>query len=140
MANEAEALDIRLAARLDADATLAGLVGTRIYNSDAWEGLASPYVLFELVSSVADEADLESGRTIASLLYRVRVVAREGTGLEGASAAADRIDTLLHGWRDLATTPHLLCERESEYRARIAIADDAYRYERGGYYRFRLMP
>lgn len=140
MASDMEALEIRLTARLDADATLLGLVGTRIYNRDAWEDLASPYVLFEPISAAIDERDMESARTIVSLLYLVRVVTREDTGLEGAAAAADRVDALLHNWRDLATTPHLLCERETEYSARISITDDALRYERGGYYRFLLMP
>lgn len=106
MPNEIDAASAYLYQRLSTDATLTGLVSTRIYSRRAPQRSTGvtvyPYVLYSWQGG-DDTATLDQVRLLVELLFWVRVV----TSLDGNSSsiplaakqAEDRIDVLLQTGR-----------------------------------------
>jgi hypothetical protein len=101
---ETNAAEQWLNTTLKADATLAGLVSTRIYNTRRPSATTPfPVVIFQLQAAGDDLLVLGGVRVWAPLLYLVRGIA-EQTSYEGTLATiANRIDTLLHAKSGTAT-------------------------------------
>lgn len=79
---------------LTGDATLAGLVGTRVYAGMAPQGATMPYVVFAMANN-HDVMGLGGTRIMTDFTYRVEVVGRTDS-YSTISPIADGIDTLLH--------------------------------------------
>ena len=78
---------------LVADATLAGLVGTRIYPDQAVQGAAFPYVIFTFLSG--EDTEVIGGfRVYTDPLYLVKAVTVD-SNYTRAGQIFDRIDTVL---------------------------------------------
>ena len=101
---ETNAAEQWLSTTLKADATLTGLVSTRIYNTRRPSATTPfPVVIFQLQAAGDDLLVLGGVRVWAPLLYLVRGIA-EQTSYEGTLASiANRIDTLLHAKSGTAT-------------------------------------
>jgi len=101
---ETNAAEQWLSTTLKADATLTGLVSTRIYNTRRPSPTTPfPVVIFQLQAAGDDLLVLGGVRVWAPLLYLVRGIA-EQTSYEGTLATiANRIDTLLHAQSGTAT-------------------------------------
>ena len=101
---ETNAAEQWLSTTLKADATLTGLVSTRIYNTRRPSATTPfPVVIFQLQAAGDDYLVLGGVRVWAPLLYLVRGIA-EQTSYEGTLATiANRIDTLLHAKSGTAT-------------------------------------
>ena len=101
---ETNAAEQWLNTTLKADATLTGLVSTRIYNTRRPSATTPfPVVIFQLQAAGDDLLVLGGVRVWAPLLYLVRGIA-EQTSYEGTLASiANRIDTLLHAKSGTAT-------------------------------------
>lgn len=80
---------------LSGDATIASLVGTRIYEGLAPQGAALPFVVFQFMAG-ADVVAVGAVRVMNSGLYQVKAIC-QGESYSPAAAIADRIDTLLQG-------------------------------------------
>jgi hypothetical protein len=87
-------VDEQLYARLRDDAALAALVGTRIFPLLAPQDAPLPFIRYQLVSRVADEA-LDAVSTLAS--YRFQIDAY-GATYASARAVQARMKELLNGW------------------------------------------
>lgn len=79
--------------RLAGDATLAGIVGDRIYAEVAPEDAVYPLVVFNLIAA-RDTTATGAHRTLVRFLLQVEAIA-EGRSFAGLRAAADRIDARL---------------------------------------------
>ena len=90
------ALEAALVSALKGDGTLAGLSGTRVYNTYAPRGVTVPYVLFH--HQTGREDNLTQRRTL-SFWYTIKAVA---TTLSEAGTIAERIDVICHDKEDLA--------------------------------------
>jgi len=101
---ETNAAEQWLNTTLKADATLTGLVSTRIYNTRRPSATTPfPVVIFQLQAAGDDLLVLGGVRVWAPLLCLVRGIA-EQTSYEGTLASiANRIDTLLHAKSGTAT-------------------------------------
>jgi len=101
---EVRIVDQWLYQTLTQDATLASLVGTRVYSHLAPLGAAYPLIIFAPQSAV-DVAGLGTNRVITSLVYQIKAV---GTG--GSFAAIepilDRVDTILQNPPGVPGTIH----------------------------------
>lgn len=80
---------------LSADATLAGLVSTRIFDGLAPQGSAYPFVVFNHQGG-SDTLGVGAVRVLNSGLFQIKVVAQSDSYASGI-AIADRIDEVLHG-------------------------------------------
>ena len=78
---------------LSGDATVTGVVGTRIYAEEAPQGAIFPLILFAHIGNVDIVRAFGDGR-LAKNIYLVRVVA-QGSSSDPIKAVADRFDTLL---------------------------------------------
>lgn len=98
-------------ATLSADATLTGLVSTRIYDGLAPQGGALPYVVYNHMGG-ADLLGIGAIRVFANGLYQVKAVCK-GNSYAPAKAIADQVDELLHGASGATTDGVVLaCVRE----------------------------
>jgi hypothetical protein len=87
-------VDEQLFQRLSADTALAALVGTRIFPLLAPQDAGLPFIRYQLVSRVAEEA-LDAVSTLAS--YRFQIDAYAAT-YASAGAVQARMKALLNGW------------------------------------------
>jgi len=101
---ETNAAEQWLSTTLKADATLAGLVSTRVYNTRRPSATTPfPCVIFQLQAAGDDLMVLGGVRVWANMLYLVRGIA-EQTSYEGDLASiANRIDAVLHAKSGTAT-------------------------------------
>lgn len=101
---ETNAAEQWLSTTLKADATLAGLVSTRVYNTRRPSTTTPfPCVIFQLQAAGDDLLVLGGVRVWANMLYLVRGIA-EQTSYEGNLASiANRIDAVLHAQSGTAT-------------------------------------
>lgn len=88
-------IDQWLYERLSGDATLAGMVGGRIYSYLAPQDTAFPFVLFNYQTG-EDIWGVGPARFLVSALYQIKVVST-GPSFLPLKAIADRLDTLLQG-------------------------------------------
>lgn len=104
------AVEAALYSKLAGDASVSGLVQTRIYNTLAPEDAQMPFVVFSLASGVEENL---TPRQSVRLVYFVRAVAEQ---LEQAGLVADAIRNALHhqplgvpGWENywLAQITHI---------------------------------
>lgn len=77
-----------------ADATLTGLVSTRVHDGLAPQGSAYPFVVFNHQGGY-DALGVGSARVLNSGLYQIKAVT-ESDSYASAIAIADRIDEVLH--------------------------------------------
>ena len=80
---------------LSADATLAALVGSRIYSEQAPQERVMPFVVFNLQGGT-DLRAVGTVRVYNNSLYQVKGVT-QGRDYATGKSIADRIDVLLHG-------------------------------------------
>lgn len=138
---ETNAIERWLKETLSADATLTGLVGTRIYNTRRDESAPLPCVIYQMQSPGNDLVLLGAVRVWASPLYQV-VGMMEYTPPHGSyggdlATIANRIDALLHGssGSNVAGTVWT-CVRERPFQmAEVTSGRDFRRL--GGLYRIR---
>ena len=95
MSNEVVAAERWLYATLTGDATLAGIVGTRVYGYIVPAGVPTPFVLWTMPGAGNDRNTLNGVRIWADMLYAVRLVdeVEDYIPLEAGAAA---IDAALH--------------------------------------------
>lgn len=79
---------------LVADATVTGIVGTRIYADEAPQGATFPLIIFAHIGNVDVLRSGSNGR-MAKLIYLVRVVGMGSSTSGSLKTVADRFDTLL---------------------------------------------
>lgn len=80
---------------LSADATLTGLVSTRIFDGLAPQGSAYPFVVFNHQGG-SDALGVGAARVLNSGLFQIKAMT-ESTSYSSAVSIADRIDEVLHG-------------------------------------------
>lgn len=106
MADELTRAEQWLYATLTADATLTGLVGTRVYSEVAPPEATYPCVIFGL-QYAADVATHSAERIMVNGLWLVRGVVQASSFGGNLQTIADRLDALLHrsagGTADAAT-------------------------------------
>lgn len=96
---------------LSGDATITGLVGSRIYDGLAPQGAALPFVVFNFQGGV-DLRGVGTVRVFNSGLYQVKAIC-QGESYAPAAAIADRIDELIHGNRGSVSDGSVVdCVRE----------------------------
>lgn len=95
MANEVVLVDKWLASVLGADATLSGLVGSRIYSYLAPNGSVFPFIIYAYQGSI-DVIAIGGIRIMNNGVYQVKSVGQSNS-MVAQEAIANRIDTLLHG-------------------------------------------
>ena len=135
---ETNAAEQWLSTTLKADATLAGLVSTRIYNTRRpSKDTPFPCVIFQLQAAGDDLMVLGGVRVWASLLYLVRGIS-EQTSYEGNLASiANRIDAVLHAQSGSATAGTIwVCARERPFQM-SEIVDGRTFAHLGGLYRIQ---
>ena len=95
MANPVAAAERWLYTTLTGDATLAGIVGNRVYGHVVPPGAVAPYVFFTMPGAADDRLTVEAVRVWSSLLYAVRIVNKTESypSLEAGAAA---IEAALH--------------------------------------------
>jgi hypothetical protein len=95
---ETNAAEKWIYATLAADATLTGLVGTRIYRNRVPQDVTSPYpcVVFAYLSG-RDRRGVGTWRAWSNTLYVVRGIDETENSLGPLKTVADRIDAVLHG-------------------------------------------
>jgi hypothetical protein len=102
VANEVVLADLWLYSVLSGDATLAGLVGTKIYSYLAPGGTASPFVVYNFQGGT-DVMAVGAIRIMNTGLYQIKGIVQSNSMSGVAKSIADRIDTLLHGMTGLVT-------------------------------------
>lgn len=137
MPPDSSTVDAALIARLQSDATLAGLMPDGVWFDYAPQG-CERFVIVSLVENV--DVPVFGGRAIESVRYLVKAVERiTGNGKTGAAAA--RIDALLEDV-PLVVSGYTgaVCAREQRVRYVEVDDDDAsIRWQhRGGHYRVQM--
>lgn len=92
--NEVRGSETYILARLNANATLVGLVGDRIYRGKAPESATLPFVLFSFVAGV-DRLGADATRVFTRPIYLVKAVG-SGDAPEATADIATEIDKALH--------------------------------------------
>ncbi len=119
---------------LAADATLAGLVGTRIYEDVRPNTVtAFPYIVFQLQSPGNDLLGVGPRRVWSELLYVVRGIAQGTLYTGNLTLIANRIDALLHGKQAAVTGGYIRCWRERPFRRAERTDERDYRHLGGEY-------
>lgn len=119
---------------LTADATLTGLVSTRIYGDLAPQGVTLPFVVYNWQGG-NDVRGLGTARIMVNGLYQVKVIDRALSGMTNTVAIADRLDTLLQGASGSVIDGAVLaCVREQPLAYVETEAGEHYRHL-GGLYR-----
>lgn len=120
---------------LSDDATLASLVGTRIYEDVRPEGpYVGPYIVFQLQASSNDVLGLGARRVWSPLLYVVRGIARTSSYGGQLATVAERIDGLLDAKQVETENGRLWLWRERPFRMAEPLQEAEYRHS-GGIYR-----
>ena len=89
-------LDDWLMVRLIADASLAAIIGDRVFQGVAPPSAIYPLVVFQL-QSPQDVRGIGTARIITNLTYIVKVLVEASYWTANQRAAVNRIDALLHG-------------------------------------------
>ena len=121
--------------RLKNDATLSGLVGSRVYGYLAPAETVTPFVVFEYQEGI-DETGMSATRLYAALNYSVKVVGQT-TSFAALEQIADQIDALLHGQSGpiIGGGSVMECIRQSAV-SMVEIGDGGEQYRHlGGVYR-----
>lgn len=120
---------------LSGDATLAALVGTRIYEDVRPEAeYVGPYIVFQLQASSNDVIGLGARRVWSPLLYTIRGIARASSYGGQLATIAERIDDLLHARYIETAYGRLWLWRERPFRMSETYQEVEYRHS-GGIYR-----
>ena len=112
--NEDAIADAWVHATLAADATIAGLVSTRIYNSDVPEQATYPVIRYQQLATEAEHA-LGAQYVASDILMLVEGIAQTGT-YDDLAAIARRLYTLFHDQETAITGGRVLAsvrERQS---------------------------
>ena len=118
---------------LAADVTLAGLVGTRIYDGVAPQGAAFPFLVFSHLGG-SDTLGVGTFRALNSGLFQVKAVT-ESQSYVSATAIADRADEVLQGAAGSKNGATIAsCQREQPLMQLEQNAGIEYRHV-GGLYR-----
>lgn len=105
-----------LYAKLAADATLTGIVGTRIYAELAPENATFPFVLVTEMSPGNDLRVVGTGRIWSEPLFLVQAVDQTASYTGNIKTLATRIDAVLHGSSGPATDGTVwACVRERPF-------------------------
>lgn len=118
--------------RLSGDATLAALVGGRVYSTVAPQGAVYPFVLYSLLYS-ADVATANNTRVFARLSYVVRAVGQTASNAS-LEAIADRVDVALQRIDAPTAGAHAEAGRERAFFLGEIVDGVQYRHV-GGVYR-----
>lgn len=115
------------------DATLAGLIGTRIYNQLAPEEASFPLLLFSFQSG-QDVTVMGPTRLFVAGTYLVRGVAESHSFGGSLETIAGRIDSLLQAKSGTPVRGHvLMCVREAPFAMTEQRAGRIYRHLGGTY-------
>lgn len=134
MGHEALIADAWLEDVLTGDAELAAAVPGGWHADVAPEGTDAPWGVWFLVSGV-DVGTVNNKRIMDDLVYEVRVTGRN-CGYGALKAAANRVDGLLHGVKNVALADGSLIGCERVEPVRFAEQDGAQVYRHlGGRYR-----
>lgn len=121
---------------LKADATLTGLVSTRIYAAPAPKDATFPMVVYQLQASEPDLTVVNGVRIWAGGVWLVRGVAKTES-FATLTAIADRIDVLIHRQSGAVTGGTVVsCVREEAFEMVETVDSLQYRHL-GGMYRIR---
>lgn len=119
---------------LSGDATLAGLVSTRVYGHIAPQEAAFPLVLFALQSS-SDVQILGPNRIMTNMHYVVRGVTEGGSFGGTLKTMAERIDAVLQAASGTVAAGQVFaCVREQPFALVETVQGKQYRHL-GGVYR-----
>lgn len=135
MANELVAAERWLYSTLTGDATLAGIVGNRVYGHVVPPNATRPYLFYTLAAAADDYTTLNATRIWAEFVYAVRIVNKTESypSLETAAAA---IDAALHRESGSNVSGAIVgCVRQSPF-ALVEIDQDSSQVRHlGGVYR-----
>lgn len=123
-----------LYARLTADATLGGLVGTRVYADLAPESAAFPMVVFQF--QTGEDVDAAGGiRVLANTEWLIRGIDMTPSYRGALGSVAARVDSLLHAASGTATSGTVIaCVRTRPFQ--MASVTDGVQYRHaGGFYK-----
>jgi hypothetical protein len=130
---ESAAADDFLYGLLTADGTLTGLVGGRVFNTEAPQPAQYPLVVFQFMSGI-DMAAVGAFRIWTNMMYLVKVVGQTMV-YSDLGAAVARIDQLLHRTSGtVADGTVWTCTREQVIRVPESISGKPFRHA-GGLYR-----
>lgn len=135
--NEASRIAKWLTATLKADVTLAGIVGTRVFNGLPPSGTALPYITFNQQAS-RDVQGNGTHRSMTRPLYQVKGVVKAASMNAQSDQIAERIDEILQNTSAETYDDVILSiRRESEVVYQEVGSDPAQRFfHHGGVYRF----
>jgi hypothetical protein len=121
---------------LTGDATLAPLIGTRIYNGVAPAGVTMPYVVLQLLAGGTDLMGVGPTRIWADMLWLIKAVTK-GSSTGPLEPIVNRIDALLHAASGTVTSGVIhICTRERPFELPTVENGVAY-VQLGGEYRFK---
>ncbi len=118
---------------LAADATLAALVGTRIYEDIGPEGAGYPRIVFQMQSPGSDTLGVGARRVWTPLLYIVRGIVQDDRYTSDLETIATRIDALLHDRQVEVTNGRIKSYRERPFRRPERTDETEYRHLGGEY-------
>lgn len=95
MSNELVAAERWLFSTLTGDATLTGIVGSRVYGHVVPPTAARPYVFYTKAAAADDYLTMEANRIWANFVYAVRIVNKTESYVS-LEAGADAIEAALH--------------------------------------------
>ena len=134
MASEPNIAAAWLYSTLAGDVTLAGLVGTRIYEDIRPANVSTfPYIVFQLQSPGSDLMVVGTARVWVPLLYTVRGIAQGRSYGGNLASIADRIDALLHGKQADVSGGRVQSYRERPFRLPERTSEIDYRHLGGEY-------
>lgn len=140
MSDETLAADEWLYTKLTADATMVGLVGTRVYAEMAPPTAAYPFVVTSHLSSV-DVPTHNQYRIMTSGIWLVRGIVEDFSFNATLKAVAERIDFLLHrsagGTADGGAAAIFTSHREQPFRMAEEVEGKSFRHL-GGQYRIYI--
>lgn len=123
--------------RLNASGALVALVGDRIFNAEAEQGAAFPYVIFASPPLANDLRGVGSARLQTDPMFLVKGV-DQSSSYARVDAIATAIQAAINGQRD-AAGPVLACVLEGTISLAETTDGVAYRH-RGGQYRVTVKP
>lgn len=123
---EVDAAEEWLSATLSGDATLSALLPGGVWNTEASQGTAYPFVLFQFMSGLPYAA-VGAFRIWESLIYMVKVIG-ETADYQTLKTPLARIDVLLHRGSGTAADGTIwACVKEQSIRLPEAVQGKHYR-------------
>ena len=118
------------------DATIRGIVGTRVYSAIATSP-TMPYILFQY-QAAADVSYMAAIRAWSRLVYLVRAVDEQNSIVGSLQTLADRIDAVLHRQStQIGGGPLISCVRDLPFTLPERDGDRIIRHL-GGIYRLQI--